>query len=340
MNAQLLSVMPITYDSLVVETTNRCTAKCAMCYQSAGPKGSNTLGRSVLPLDVMLRVVKEAREIPSLGRHLHFAGGEAFIAFSNCLSLVEAARSAGYAEISVTTNAFWAKRRVRAARVCRAIRESGLTRMEISWDAWHKPYVDPECIETCIRECRRYGIESILRVVTTRSQKGSSALADLSKAALSCLDEIYISPVVPIGRASRTIDPADVHRCGSLNTSCHQSLSLTVNAAGNVYPCCAGIDQTDTYIFGNVHEDSIARIAKRMNRSALLRTIVFGGVGSLVPVLESCGHEVPRQDFSSICHLCWWLFSNEDRAKAVSSYFQRAQSGERARILNELMHEV
>ncbi len=321
MNAKVLRDMPVTYESLVLETTNRCPAKCAMCYQSAGPGGSESLGFSSLSLETLMRVIEEAPAIPSLKPHLHFAGGEAFVQLDDCLAIVESARRSGFLEVSGTTNAFWARNPRTADSHCQRLRSAGLTRMEISWDAWHRPFVPPDRVDHCVHACRENGIETVLRILSSRKNTVEGAIQPLANETLSSVDEMYCSPVSPIGRAAREISPSEVHAGSPLNANCHQTMNLAVNAFGNVFPCCAGIDQTDGHIFGNVRDESIVDIAERMNSSPLLRTIVFGGVGSLVPILENAGHTVRDRSFASICHLCWWIFSDPERAEKVTEFF-------------------
>ena len=58
---------------------------------------------------------------------------------------------------------------VRALDTCERLREAGLTDMEISWDAWHRPYVSPEAISNCLDACYETGIRSTLRVLSTKT---------------------------------------------------------------------------------------------------------------------------------------------------------------------------
>mgnify|MGYP006266355239 FL=1 len=85
MEKDLLSNFPLTYNCLVVESTTRCTAKCSMCYQSSGPKGSEPLGDNQLSTATIKKVIKEAINIPTLKPHFHLAGGEAFLNIPSCI---------------------------------------------------------------------------------------------------------------------------------------------------------------------------------------------------------------------------------------------------------------
>lgn len=318
----ILQDMPIFYAGLVVENTTRCNAKCAMCYQSAGPKGSDGWGSQSLTTAEIKRLIVEASEIETLYPRFHLSGGEAFIDIDGCIELFTEARRAGFLDITTTTNAYWARKPARAREVCDRLRAAGVTSMEISWDYWHQPYVPGEAVSNCLEACDEFEIETNLRILCTKSHSYTEALSFLRPDALARASRISGGPVFATGRAAKTIPAEDFHRQNNIEGNCHSVLNLTVNARGNVYPCCAGLDQTD-YVFGNVREDSLVTIAERLNRSPVIRTVVFAGIASLVPLLERAGIDVGRE-YNGICHMCWSIFSNPDCIRALDAEIEAA----------------
>lgn len=318
--------LPITFQGLVVENTSRCTAKCGMCYQSAGPRGSDVFGIAALSPDEVQTVLTDALRIPTLQRRFHLAGGEAFIRIGDCIRLFRAARDAGYVDITTTTNCYWARNAWEAMQVCQAIREAGLTRMEISWDFWHMPYISPEQVGHALDACQAVGIRTNLRVLTTTDHSLAEALAQLPAASLARASEISSGPVFPTGRAATALDRDTVFHVGDLGSNCQHVLHLTVNAQGNVYPCCAGADQTEGLSFGNVRDASIADIAARLQMSPMFRVLAKQGVGALVPILQEAGLWSAQERQSNICHLCWDIFSDPQRTQAVKDHFAGLES--------------
>ncbi|WGW06000.1 radical SAM protein [Tropicibacter oceani] len=331
----VLRDMPIFYSGLVVENTTRCNAKCAMCYQAAGPKGSDTWGKQALSTDELVQLVRDAIQIETLYPRFHLSGGEAFINVDSCLEVFRAARDVGFLDITTTTNAYWAKRPERAVQVCRALREAGVTSMEISWDYWHSPYITPEAVSNALEITAAHDIETNLRILCTKSHPYSEALDMLRPDALAAASRISGGPVFATGRAATEIDAGDFHRQNDISGNCHSVLNLTVNAKGNVFPCCAGLDQTD-YVFGNVRDAPISQIAQSLNASPLVRTIVFSGVAALAPMIEEMGVAV-GEEYNGICHMCWSIFSNPDRVAALEAYFERAASRALETALEQLM---
>ena len=316
--------IPIFYNGLVVEKTTRCNAKCAMCYQSAGPKGSDLLGIAELTAEEIARLVVEAAEIDVISPRFHLSGGEAFLDIEGCIELFAVARAAGFLDIMTTTNAYWARTEERARNICLRLREAGLTRMEISWDVWHLPFIQPAVIGNCIRACRSANIEVLLRILSSKSHSYQEALDFIPDEDIELVNSVMCGPVLPTGRAAEAIDPDEFHGSGDLDDNCHSFLSLTIGPTGEVSPCCAGLDHTEARLCGNVRERSLASIVSGMNASPLVRTLVFGGVSRLRPILEDRGFSL-ESDYRSICHMCWSVFSNPDHVQALKSHFAELQ---------------
>ena len=325
--------MPLAYQGLVVESTSRCNARCAMCYQAAGPKGSDIIGKASLTNAEIKKVIAEATAIPTLASRFHLAGGEAFLHVDNAIDLFHEASLAGYSEISTTTNCYWAKHPEKAAKVASRARRSGLTRMEISWDHWHKPFISSASICNAIRACFECDVVTTLRLLTTRQHSVEEALADIPDHILAMTSDVSVCPVFPTGRAATEIPAEEIFNSGNASGTCQSVLNLTVNARGNVFPCCAGSDQTESLSFGNIRDDSIIEIAARMNRSDLLRALVFLGPEGLLPIVADVHDGATR--YSNICHLCWTLFSNPETSSRIKNWFD-----ERTAALSEAASEV
>ena len=321
--AHLLTT-PLFFSGLVVENTTRCNAKCAMCYQSVGPKGSDTWGKAGLSVEDIAPVILEAAQLEVVYPRFHLSGGESFLNLQNCYDLFEIAKVSGFLEITTTTNAYWARKRDKAQAVATRLRSVGVTNIEISWDYWHLPFIPAEAITNCLDACREADIETNLRVLSTRSHSYHEALALLNPKSLHNASRITCGPVFATGRAAKEIKETEFHGHEDLTGSCHTFLNLTVNALGNVFPCCAGFDQTDNYLFGNVRDQSIIDIVESMNSSPLLRTLVIGGVKELASILNSGGISLDG-NYQSICHMCWSIFSSPERVAQIEGYFDALQ---------------
>jgi len=327
------TLMPMTWNSLVVELWTRCTARCAVCYQSAGPQGTDGKGIQSLGVDTAERVIRESAAIETLVPRFHLSGGEPFLDLEACLRLSECAREVGFLDITAVTNAFWGVPRKRALKTARALREAGVTTLEVSWDSWHRAFVPPEAVANCLDACHEWEIETNLRVLTTRSHPVAEALSWLPRPTVQRTSRITSGPAFRSGRAALEIPEDDFYTSRSgLDWPCHGSLNLTVTADGNVYPCCAGMDQTTGYVIGNVHESSLADIAWAIDRSPIIRTVVFRGIVALADIIEARGVSVGR-DYFNTCQMCRAVFSSPERVQAAVDHFVEVQG----RAIRELM---
>jgi MoaA/NifB/PqqE/SkfB family radical SAM enzyme len=292
-----------------------------MCYQSAGPHGSDVRGDAHLPLAVSLRVLEEAARLPEVGSRVHVSGGEAFIYYAETLALFRHAKQLGFANIGSTTNGFWATKPDTADLRCRELVEAGLDYLEVSLDFWHLPYISLDRIRTLLAASRRAGIKIILRVLSSRKHH-LDAILDHFEAKDLLHVTIANGRVHPVGRAATEV-PSDEIFFEEVAGCCEQMLNLTIAPNGNVYPCCAGADMTDAMASGNVLRESLADALFTMKTDRTIREVIHAGSGSLIPIIASLGFADRLQpQHSSICHLCWDIFKDVEVSAALRRHFQ------------------
>lgn len=318
----------IHFNTLVLETIDRCNARCAMCYQAAGPKGSDIRGDGRLPLEVTKRVIDEAAGLPELtGNRVHLSGGESFLNYNEVLAIFRHAKARGFRNIGATTNAFWALNDTVADRKCAEVADAGATYFEVSIDFWHLPYVRIERVRCLLRAMRRTGLRPTLRTLSSRSHHLDEVLASFEDTDLLQV-VIGNGRVQPVGRGALEVPSADIYFGNGVEGNCEAQLNLTVTPNGNVYPCCAGADMTDSLACGNVHTDTLADAVLKMRTDQVIREIIHRGTGELIPVIRELGFgDRLLPHYSGICHLCWDVFKDDELADALRRYFQDKQFG-------------
>jgi len=182
-----------------------------MCYQAAGPKGSDIRGDGRLSLAVVKRVIEEAADLEELvGSRVHVSGGEAFINYREMIEIFSHARYCGFHDIGATTNAFWAISRNDAERKCTELASAGVTYLEVSTDYWHLPYIDPKRVRNLTWAARQTGVRIMLRTLTSRDHHMPELLAEFTDEELLYV-QIGNSTVAPVGRGKYSLDPATVY---------------------------------------------------------------------------------------------------------------------------------
>lgn len=324
--------MPMYFDGLVMENTNRCNSKCAICYQSAG--GNHCTSR--IDLTAAKSCIEQAALLENVGTRFHLAGGEAFLYPEDCFTLFGTAKEAGFTFISATSNCVWGSTPEKARYTCSRLRENGVVSLELSWDYWHGEFIPPAWVENCLIACNEYDISTNLRVLTTRHHSMQEALSRLDPQALRLVHFITSGPVFATGRAAEVLPSEEFYssRAG-LEDACHAILNLTVNVYGEVFPCCAGFEMCRSCAFGNIHEEPLEDIVIRMNNDAMLRQLVFLGPASFLPLLEEKGCKINTEQYS-ICQLCSTIFSNPDCRKVIREEFQHMRKTALESVLSNM----
>jgi MoaA/NifB/PqqE/SkfB family radical SAM enzyme len=317
--------MTIRFRALVLETIDRCNAKCAMCYQAAGPRGSELRGDEQLSQDVVLRVIEEAAAIPEIDSRLHISGGEAFLRYPETLEAFRHGHEVGFKNIGATTNGFWAITEAAAQRRCGELVDCGVDYLEVSLDYWHLPYVPLKRVRNLLRAARRVGISVILRTLTSRSNHIDALFETFSDGDLMGV-LIANGTAHPVGRGATMMATEDVYYGPGPVGSCADVLNVTIAPNGNVYPCCAGADMTESLASGNVNRDSLAVALFKMRTDRTIRQVIHAGTGSLLPIIEKLGYADKLQPrYDTICHLCWDVFKDDELAGALRSHFADVQ---------------
>jgi len=315
-------VKKLRFKALVIETTDRCNARCAMCYQAAGPRGSDLRGDGRLSLQVVLRVIEEAAELPDLGNRVHVSGGESFINYDEVLTIFRHAKSRGFANIGATTNGFWAINRPIAEHRCAELAEAGVNYLEVSIDYWHLPFISLDRVRTLLLATRRTGINVLLRTLSSRRHHIDSLLASFKDEELMHVI-IANGRVHPVGRGATEIPMEDIYIGKGVQGCCEDLLTLTIAPNGNVYPCCAGADMTESLASGNVNHDTLAEAVFKMKTDRTIREVIHAGTGNLIPLVEKLGYgDRLKPSYSSICHLCWDIFKDNELAGVLQNHFQ------------------
>jgi MoaA/NifB/PqqE/SkfB family radical SAM enzyme len=297
-----------------------------MCYQAAGPKGSDIRGDAELDIETIQITMQQAIVLPNLQKRVHLSGGETFLNFSKAI---------GFERIGTTTNAFWAVNRAVAEHRTRLLAEAGLNYFEVSIDFWHLPYVKVERVRNLLYAARRCGVTVILRTLSSKRHHLAEILGYFEPA-----DLLHVlvgnGRVHPVGRGSSK-EIADQVYPGNTEGCCEAVLNLTVSPSGYVYPCCAGADMTTSLASGKVTESSLADIVFRMETDRMLRQLIHEGPATLVRTIEQLGYkEALKKDYTSICHLCWDIFRQDDLSGALREHFDDVHLAELSAVAASL----
>ncbi len=188
-------------------------------------------------------------------------------------------------------------------------------------------------VRNLLRAARATGISIILRTLTSKSHHIDTLLESFSDSDLVGV-LVGNGRMHPVGRGAIEIDPEEVYYGDGAVGSCEEVLTLTISPNGNVYPCCAGADMTDSLASGNVNTDSLRDALFKMRTDRTIRHVIHAGTGSLIPIINSLGFgDKLKERYDNICHLCWDVFKDDELAHALREHFAEIQVQEMVSVL-------
>ncbi|MBI4758294.1 MAG: radical SAM protein [Chloroflexi bacterium] len=286
--------------------TDKCNVRCQHCAFHCGPEV-----RGVMGFDDARRYLRQ-----TVGRSLELVcitGGEPCLYFGLVADVVGEARAIGVPGIWLFTNAYWAVNRTAASRKLARLKEAGMTRLCLSADGFHQPFVPVARLRHAVAAARDLGLEIVLDVRFLGPPQEDNWTNQVTRRVLEELGdlgdaEIWQGQPLYIGRAADTLLPQVAQRSGLPKGSCPGPW------AGGAWGNPAGVD-VDLYgevtlcpgiSIGNAKGRSLSGILDEYDpqRHPTIRELVAGGPKRLARIAQRIGY-TPRSGYASECHLCY-----------------------------------
>ncbi len=278
----------------------RCNFACQHCSVGSSPK-------TIFPMpdDVLDAALSGVADVPSL-RVVVFTGGEPTMRKGVLLASIARAKELGVIT-RIVTNAWWASTPEKADRWVGELRDAGLDELSTSWDDFHAPFAQFECVVNAVRAALAAGIRVALATINDRdaTYSGATVRAAIADALETTVDEIdnllflVDDNPTPSGTA-KDLDVSGMPNDSKLEIGCREVVhTLSVHPDGSVKACC-GHEQfyAPDLTIGNLREETFAAIAARAQQNLLYWMIHSVGPKRM---LEQLGVE---GEYASICHAC------------------------------------
>ena len=278
-----------------ISLTNRCTARCSMCATNSSPEETG----SEIIFDEAVCWISEIAKVKDV-LAICFIGGEPFLRYKTLCRLTEVA-SEQMLEISVVTNCYWAKTLTNAKSLLEPLKKLGLSRLTISTDQYHMPYVPISYIENAIEVADSLGIKINSNIVVSGTDDTTQKIISKLKNIQLC-DHISLFNCIPVGRGK---DISIQIESGNQTDRCEMIIStVRIDYKGDVYACCGVGGFTKPLLLGSLKESSFINIIQNGTESPLVRMLAVHGPHRLAP-------ELNPNNFSDKCHLCNEIMSND-----------------------------
>lgn len=249
---------------------------------------------------------------PSIG----LSGGEAFLYYDDLKKIVSYATGRG-GLVAINTNCFWADTPENADRIVCELIDLKVSKLVASFDAFHKKYIDEQCVINAIRSCKINHLEIELQFVASR--KSSRMYSFLEKHAdvflnISCRE----IPCHPVGRAAN-MAPTVAFSSDYIPTSRCPNAVLSVSAEGNYLPCCNTAGHLPSLKLGSINE-SQSKVYDRFINSPVMNILWEKGPHYFIDTAESNGYKHPEYGYIDQCHLCYELFRDKMISNRLSEF--------------------
>jgi hypothetical protein len=285
--------------NLLLIITARCNASCGHCSQSYGPHRAEALGR-----DEIFRLMDEAATIDD-GARLEFdiTGGEPFVDFERLVDVVRHGGELG-ADVSCTTNGYWARNPAIALVRLAVLRSAGLRRLAVSVSRYHQQFVPLERAHCALEAASQLGMRTELKGALTNSDLRAGQINEWRAAGLHA-DFINMFPVLPHMREGERLPVEEFYRIAGIPSDRCPGATVTIDFDGRAMSCCAPRSNDDFLTIGDAHTMSLAEIRRNFRERAQQRLLRDEGpVCFARAAMQSGVGHLLRDAYAGPCDLC------------------------------------
>ncbi|MEO2190393.1 radical SAM protein [[Clostridium] innocuum] len=301
------------FNHLAILLTENCNAHCKMCCDSRGVVRGKTLTEN--ELEKILNNIKECEQITDIG----ITGGEPML-YPHLIDQIMQFDFERDVKISIKTNGFWGKDISKAENIIKTYK-SKLSYISLSYDEFHIPFIDIQCLKNIIMIAKSYNIPTdVVGCFLKNSLTPGDILNQLGESAF--YTKFCYQPVIATGSGKSFPKDSyikllnsddDVLKC----VSCIEP-DILINPKLKVYPCCSQVIENTLLQMGDLNESSLKEIILDIKHNYILNTIFTEGFTPFIKLLKDNGIEYPLE-LASPCEFCEFLFKDDWFLKLLAS---------------------
>ena len=303
--------------------THHCNIQCAHCYNFSGPK----MKSERIATENMVRIVKG---MPGAGMtNMNLTGGEPFMYLDTVLTLIGEARAAGVEAVTIYTNGFFAKTEEGCRKVLARLRDAGFMNdlgregdhIKVSAGVFHQEFLPFETVINLIRVYREVFGKNVLvdyEILENRAEAQADIERELRDKGVADLVEIQFRRITPIGRAAQ-FDPVLRHLPAEQFGNCGVIDEIVFDPDGSVLPCCGMNFGNQGIVIGNIEDDDLRSLFRRLENNPILQYIAEKPIRDLFDYRGTTAAPKGYADLCSLCHHALGdLKENQDLKRELS----------------------
>lgn len=312
---------------LTILGTYKCTAACENCCFSSNPFITRRLA-----LPEILSFITEGARYPRC-KLVVFSGGECFLLRDDLVAAVAHATALGLATRCVT-NGYWAKRLEHGRRRLLALREAGLTELNISTGDYHQRFVDQQTVVNAACLSVELGMKDTLIMVELQRERRVTAAglaADPRITRLLAHDShrfhLIESPWMPmnVGHVieqppERMLNRSTVH----LRTGCDSILTTSVLTPDRAFGFCCGLTREQIpEMNAPWQENSFDTLMEQASQDFMKIWLSIDGPERILAWAASKNSDIQWENrYSHHCHACLALFADPLVRATISAHYR------------------
>jgi len=300
--------------------SHQCNMTCKHCGILSSPQN-----KTKMPFDDAKRYIDEAAGIPRF-KKVTFTGGEPMLFQDEHAELMSRCKDYRL-QTRMVTNGFWATTVDKGLAVLSRMKDAGLTEVNFSADQFHLEFGKPETLRNAL-ECAR--ILNFTRIISFVSNSPELPLDQLSRMyglprhELADLHDyegnyrsiasqknekmfVWAGGLIGLGRAADHPEmlhyyPVDIF----LSNGCGEVVNKSViYPDGDLQACCCAGGKIKMFTVGNLHQDSMLDLFRKMYGRSHYRFINAFGPKAVYDEIVKARPDLARSGkYTSICEVC------------------------------------
>lgn len=294
------------FTNAAILITENCNARCKMCCDSRGLVRGKTISNN--ELEHILVNIKNAECI----KHVGITGGEPLL-YPNIVDRILTFDFGRPVTITIKSNGFWGRDIKKAEDFVKCYGDR-LSTISLSYDEFHKEFIDVQCIKNIIMICKKYNVKS--EVVGCFLKEGlthGDILNELGESAY--ITRFLYQPVIQTGSGAlfKETSYVKIIETDNDNIRCIATLSpnVLINPKLDVFPCCSQVIENTILSVGNLKDSSLNDIILKIKQNYVFNTLFIHGFAPYIEILKKYHFNYPKQ-LASPCELCEFIFRNDD----------------------------
>lgn len=273
--------------------TNSCNINCKHCF----------INKALVPKQMSEQLfIKILQGICSYKKDINLiciTGGEPILFLEDIINAIKTNKFNQKLVFSISSNAYWASEIEKTNLICKKLLSANIRRLEISWDLFHKEFVDYSNIYNVVHSCRSLGIDLFLIMSIANGFDYLPLYINLKKILKE--DKIILQHVANYGNAQNYRVDCSLPISMFINQKCNQILNPCIDYNGDFYACCGAniLNCNSSMHVGNMFENSFDYLVNKMNNNRYYQDLLING-----PLPSSYMEDNYLKECSSLCELC------------------------------------